>query len=284
MSGLDQQLLDRRAEQPMPKEDHRTSDYDHAVFALQQDMPIIPKLKDAEVQTKTGRDYSYKYADLADLWEVAQPLLGKHGLSYTGRLMLDEQGRLVLRCRLLHVDSGGYEISDWPIRSDAPASRGSEITFGRRYCFGVMTNTITEKDDDAAAAEAEAQTHRGTAQRAARTQQHRPPPSAGTGRATAQRARTTDGPALPGEPEPATTPQIQKIAIALGEFGVADRDERLRLTGSLVGRELASGKDLTKAQAHQVIDLTLQAKEQPEPLAWLLQQIPDDPTDGGEAS
>jgi len=51
----------------------------------------------------------------------------------------------------------------------------------------------------------------------------------------------------------ATTAQVQKLAILLGERGITDRDERLAFISNQVARTIATSKDLTRDEAATVI-------------------------------
>jgi hypothetical protein len=60
-------------------------------------------------------------------------------------------------------------------------------------------------------------------------------------------------------PEPAvaearTEQQSRRLFALLHEVGLSDRDETLAYVGGLIGRELGSTKELTKAEASRVID------------------------------
>lgn len=61
------------------------------------------------------------------------------------------------------------------------------------------------------------------------------------------------------EPTPITRPQLTKLAILIKEHQM-QRDEALGFYHSTTGREVASSKDLTKAEAHAVIDALESAK------------------------
>lgn len=54
--------------------------------------------------------------------------------------------------------------------------------------------------------------------------------------------------------EPVTDAQLAAIHAAFGDVGLTDRDARLDYCCNLIGRSITSSKDLTKAEASQVID------------------------------
>lgn len=233
-----------------------------ALATLQTRLPQIRKGETAKVETAKG-SYSYTYAGLAQISAQILPLLGGLGLSFIAKPTFLE-GRFVLAYSLLHV-SGEREDGQYPLpTSGTPQAIGSAITYGRRYCLCAVTGIAPEDDDDASAAEAEAQASRGTAQR----QRRQAAPSAGGDKPSAQRARAA-APPLPGEATGVTDPQLQKIVIGFDDLGVADRAERLQYTSRIVGRELGSAKELTKAEAHQVIEMLEQAKAEDDPFAFL---------------
>jgi hypothetical protein len=60
------------------------------------------------------------------------------------------------------------------------------------------------------------------------------------------------------------TPQQLKLMFALfGDADIRDRDERLSFVSAAVGREVKSSKDLTTAEAGEVIDALLAAAAEP---------------------
>lgn len=60
-----------------------------------------------------------------------------------------------------------------------------------------------------------------------------------------------DGPA----DESITDAQLKKLHTVMGEHGLTDRDTGLAYIGNVIGRDINSSKDLTKAEASRVIDL-----------------------------
>ena len=248
-----------------------------ALALLQRRLPAIKKSELAEVVTQKGT-YRYAYANLAGISEQILPVLAELGLAFIAKPMFDGDGRFVLAYSLIHV-SGERENGAYPLpTSGTPQAIGSAITYGRRYCLCAITGVAPEEDDDGALAEQEAAATRGTAQRT-----NRPRPTSGTGRPAATAQRTSAGtPPLPGEDgDTVTDNQLQKIVLGFDELGVVDRTQRLKITSRLVGRKLATAKGLTKAEAHDLIDLMEQAKGRGDPFAFLAAHAPSD--GGGDA-
>ncbi|WP_163168078.1 ERF family protein [Arthrobacter sp. Alg241-R88] len=113
-----------------------------ALSAFQAEMPTVAKTKRANVG-----QYSYSYADLADVTEAAAPILSKHGLAFAGSSRHVEGGRYEVVGILSH-ESGNEREGALPISGGTPQQIGSAITYMRRYLFGVMTGLVTDGDDD----------------------------------------------------------------------------------------------------------------------------------------
>jgi hypothetical protein len=67
------------------------------------------------------------------------------------------------------------------------------------------------------------------------------------------------------EPDPITSAQLQKIGILCGELGLTDAAVARAEVGALIGREIKSRKDMTKAEAHHVIEQFTALVENPFP-------------------
>lgn len=118
-----------------------------ALAAFQAELPRLGKGNTAQVKSDKG-NYSYKYADLATVSATALPLLGKHGLSFSAKPMLAEDGRFVLRYILRHT-SGESDGGDFPLAQAArPQEIGSLLTYARRYCLLAVTGLAPDEDDD----------------------------------------------------------------------------------------------------------------------------------------
>src|SRR6266496_2365209 len=135
-----------------------------ALAAVQRNLPDVRKGLTAHVRSDKG-NYSYKYADLADITKAVLPLLGENGLAWTTRPTIAGE-RLVLVYELLHV-SGEKITGEYPLpASVSPQALGSAITYGRRYCLCAVTGVAADSDDDGAAASVQHERHDEQADRA----------------------------------------------------------------------------------------------------------------------
>ena len=123
-----------------------------ALACFQANLPKIAKGETAQVPTKQGGSYSYKYADLTDISEVAMPRLGALGLAFIARPTTRDDGKFGLAYSLVHVsgqrEDGFYELSTHGM---TPQQIGGLITYARRYCLCAATGIAPGGDDDDAA-------------------------------------------------------------------------------------------------------------------------------------
>lgn len=202
-----------------------------ALVAAQGAFPRITKGKVARVPTKGGGEYSYRYADLADILSVVQPVLGANGLAVVGIPDTTESGKPALTTRLVHTSGQWIEATTKLFMpQETPQGQGSALTYARRYGFCGVLNIAADEDDDAGLAEAQ-----------------RP-----AGRCPPRRAQSSAS----GESgETVTEAQLRNVGRLFGVLGVTDRDERLAYTSACVNREVESSKALTKREASKLIDL-----------------------------
>lgn len=148
--------------EPAPVPNHR--DLATALAAFQGEVPTVHKGKTAKVE-KDGRTlYSYAYADLADVADVAYPVLSRHGLSFTTKPIHMEGLGFVLQGILRHC-SGERDEGYLPIQGRDAQAIGSSLTYNRRYLLGCMTGIVTDEDDDGSrAAQAKAERPRSDVQ------------------------------------------------------------------------------------------------------------------------
>jgi hypothetical protein len=76
---------------------------------FQNEVPSIKKNSTAEVTTKSGGKYSYKYAKLDEIERTIKPLLIHRGFSYSWDSKLLDGNTIEMTCHLRHRN--GHEIS-----------------------------------------------------------------------------------------------------------------------------------------------------------------------------
>ena len=209
-----------------------------ALSAAQGEFPTVKKDADNPF-------FQSKYADLASVVQAAAPILAKNGLSIVQLPGWDGE-RDTLTTRLMHA--AGDWIEDTmvlkPIKN-GPQAQGSAITYARRYAYSAILGIVTEADDDGNAA-----THQ-PKPKAAPT----PAQPATVKRAAPVQPSTPIAPPTPGAPAMITPKQLTKLNIQFKELGMVERETRLAETALVIKRNIASAKELTAAEASQVIDL-----------------------------
>lgn len=115
---------------------------------------LATAMGEIENASKDKSGYGYKYADLAQVLEIARPVLAKNGLSVIQAPHNDSSGGVAVTTRLLHC-SGEWleETLILPVEvtknlSTAQAC-GVVITYARRYSLAAMLG-IAQEDTDAA--------------------------------------------------------------------------------------------------------------------------------------
>jgi len=124
-----------------------------ALVAFQASAPTINKGRTALIPTKSGGSYSYKYADLSDIWDAIREPLKANGLAVTQSLTGGSSGFLGIRTTVWH--QSGQHMSDTvelAITSRTPQEVGSQVTYFKRYALSALLGLSTEDDDDGAAA------------------------------------------------------------------------------------------------------------------------------------
>lgn len=260
-----------------------------ALAQVQAAIPTVAKDNVGIVKSDKA-NYKYNYADLSDVTAAILPLLGRNGLSWTAlpTMVRDADGpqRFVLRYSLMH--EGGESLDgEWllpdPQRS-TPQQLGSHITYARRYSLCAVTGVAPGgDDDDAAAAQSKPADYYEPPRRAAPAD---PQPSrdwaweidAALATADASALRRLwkeahglddvrsriesaskdlaerDKTAAPSPSAGSVRPEQHKHMHALWKSGeVENREQRLAITGVLVGHPVASSSELTAAEADTVV-------------------------------
>lgn len=118
----------------------------------------------AKIKTKSGSEYEYSYADLADVLETVMPIVSEFGLSISQCSSSDikivpdpkdltrKEGNTTITTVLMH-SSGEYikNVCNLPYvdnGNNAIQAIGSIITYGRRYEVCSILGIASQKDAD----------------------------------------------------------------------------------------------------------------------------------------
>jgi hypothetical protein len=105
-------------------------------------------------QKANAGTYSYTYADLAAVLEVARPALAKHGCAVT-QTAETSRDSVTVWTTVLHTS--GQFVTSKPVRfppGATPQQTGSAVTYARRYGLMAMLGLAAEDDDGQQAAAA----------------------------------------------------------------------------------------------------------------------------------
>lgn len=163
---------------PPPPPELDVPDLYSALAWVQARLPRVIKGETAKVHSDKA-NYSYRYADLADITQAILPLLGQAGLSWVTMPMLTPENHFVLRYKLTHWSKETL-TGDWPLphpANTAPQAVGSALTYARRYALCAVTGVSPDGDDDGAAAQAAHQDR--SARRPEQETRPAPPPAGG---------------------------------------------------------------------------------------------------------
>lgn len=116
-----------------------------ALAAVQAALPEVRKGQKAD-----AGQYSYSYADLAQITKAIMPLLAQNGLAWVCRPTFSGD-RFVLAYELRHT-SGESIVGEYPLVGNTPQQIGSAVSYARRYCLCSVTGVAPESDDDDAQA------------------------------------------------------------------------------------------------------------------------------------
>lgn len=120
--------------------DQTVFDMWEALSNIQKEMPVIGRNKTADV----GK-FSYSYADLEKVWEVAAPIIAKNGFTVINYGEVDKVTTLAFHT------SGESIKSQIALSQLDPQKKGAEITYYRRYNLCMLFNIIVANEDKDAA-------------------------------------------------------------------------------------------------------------------------------------
>lgn len=131
-----------------------------AMAAFQHECPSIKKSSKAEITTSKGGKYSYTYAELDEIARTINPILAKHGLSYSWDSDIAKDSILCI-CTIRHAD--GHSISaklTIPVENASAATPqqkvGGALTYAqRRTLSAALGLTTTDEDTDGGGAAAD---------------------------------------------------------------------------------------------------------------------------------
>ena len=119
---------------------------------MQKELPAI--VKDRSAKDRNGKD-TYKYATLESILEQVQPIILKHGFSYSWRNETVKDGATRVWCVISGYGHAREDYFDIPIMeasawTNAIQQMGSATSYGKRYSLcSALGIIIKEEDDDA---------------------------------------------------------------------------------------------------------------------------------------
>lgn len=124
-----------------------------ALVEFQNACPPIPRSSTAEIVTKSGGKFGYKFADFEQIVETVRPHLHRQHFSFTFDSKTDGK-TLTCTCTLRHVNghsvSAGFTLpTDTASAMSAQQAVGAALTFAKRQCLvSVLGLSLTDPDPD----------------------------------------------------------------------------------------------------------------------------------------
>ena len=224
------------------KTSSETNEIFEALSRFQEKCPLVPKLHQAKIPTRSGGEYSYVYADLGDTVEAAKPLLAEFGLAVTQSPGW-KQGHDVLTTRVVH--KSGQWIEDTMrlfLAQETSQVHGSAITYARRYSFCAMLGIVADTDDDGQLAQMAYGEGSG---------RRRKPPRSSTPTERPQSRRIAADPATAGVEFASAKDRNRLIGYAARQLDppVIEKEAVNAWVGTLVGHEIDDIVHLTSSEA-----------------------------------
>lgn len=126
--------------------------YQAALTAFQAECPVIQKTRGVSFDDRAGSRPAYWYAPLEDITRAIDPILRKHGLSYSWTTAGMDNGCLNVVCKLRHI-GGHEEVVPFPVptatkaKMSAAQANGAALTYGRRQSLIAVLGLTTTDDD-----------------------------------------------------------------------------------------------------------------------------------------
>jgi len=151
-----QQLLDLQKEY---EANEARKAYSVAFAEFKKNPPLIDKDVTVNYQNKNGDVTNYKHSSLQNVVEKIGSELSKHGLSHSWTMDQNENGQVVVTCKLTHI-LGHCEENTLKSSPDSSGGKnniqaiGSAVTYLQRYTLLGVTGLATKgQDDDGAQSE-----------------------------------------------------------------------------------------------------------------------------------
>lgn len=131
-----------------------------ALSCVQGNLTHAVMKHEGQIPTKNGGSYSFKYADLKTIIDLARPFIAAQELFVAQRPITEPNGA---RVHTVIYHSSGEFIADGgmfiPVaRRDDPKAFGSAYTYARRYSLACLLGIAQEDDDGEAASKPAAAT------------------------------------------------------------------------------------------------------------------------------
>lgn len=125
-----------------------------ALSRFQTMVPVLKKTKTANVNSRTGGSFKYKYADLGSITQTIKKPLQECGLSYRWEFA-EANGKMKVTCFVSHID-GHTETTTMEAAADNSGAKndiqqkGSTHTYLQRYTLiGALGLSTADEDNDA---------------------------------------------------------------------------------------------------------------------------------------
>lgn len=253
-----------------------------ALVAFQSQVGPVSKTKTARVRMKAGGEYTYDYADLADVIASTKDARTAAGLAVI-QMPTGGDGEIVIVTTIVHT-SGQWMRSSLKMRAtdSSPQAIGSLITYGRRYSYSAALGICTEADDDGNAAQGHDASTKGRAEgKAPAPRVASATSAAGTSQPTTETApNTSKASDIKHDGSKAAPDQIKLLHVLKGKLGVQECDgscvrETVKVTKTKgqvpitvrclyhtqlakfidqAGKPITSSKDLSIAQISHLLD------------------------------
>ena len=128
-----------------------------ALVAFQRDCPQIRRTETASIATKSGRDFKFTFADLTEIARTINPVLAKHGLSYTWDTEATADSRKIT-CTI-HHEAGASRSSSvtMPVGNESRMSPQQQVSAAQAYGERLSLCAVLGLTTTDANAEAEAE-------------------------------------------------------------------------------------------------------------------------------